>query len=67
MKYRVGRKQSRAILDEKGHEVILVNKGFEYTAQQLCDLLNGEAYEKGFLDGAKQACDDILSKISNHK
>ena len=40
MKYRVGRKQKRVILDENGHEVAICHKGKEEVAQQICDLLN---------------------------
>lgn len=40
MKYRVGRKQKRVILDENGHEVAICHKGKEEAAQQICDLLN---------------------------
>ena len=40
MKYRVGRKQMRAILDENGHEIALLHKGNEELAKRLCNLLN---------------------------
>ena len=40
MKYRVGRKQKRVILDKNGHEVAICHKGNEELAQQICDLLN---------------------------
>jgi len=40
MKYRVGRKQKLAILDETGYEVALFNKGCEDLAKRTCDLLN---------------------------
>ena len=40
MKYRVGRKQKRVILDKNGHEVAVCHKGKEEVAQQICDLLN---------------------------
>lgn len=40
MKYRVGRKQKRVILDENGHEVAICHKGKEEVAQQICDLLS---------------------------
>ena len=40
MKYRVGKKQKRVILDEKGYEVAICHKGNEEVAQQICDLLN---------------------------
>jgi len=40
MKYRVGRKQKRVILDENGNEVAICHKGKEEVAQQICDLLN---------------------------
>ena len=40
MKYRVGRKQKRVILDENGNEIAICHKGKEEVAQQICDLLN---------------------------
>lgn len=40
MKYRIGKKRKRALLNEKGQEVALFNKGYEAEAQQVCDLLN---------------------------
>jgi len=40
MKYRVGRKQNRVILDEKGDKVAECLKGNEDVAKQICDLLN---------------------------
>ena len=40
MKYRVGRKQKRVILDENGYEVAICHKGKEEVAKQICDLLN---------------------------
>ena len=40
MKYRVGRKQNRVILDEKGYKVAECLKGNEDVAKQICDLLN---------------------------
>ena len=41
MKYRVGRKRSRALLNENGLEVALFHKGQEQLAQRVCDLING--------------------------
>ena len=40
MKYRVGRKQKRVILDESGHEVAVFVKGKEELAQRVCNILN---------------------------
>ena len=40
MKYRVGKKQSRVILDDTGHKVAECLEGKEEVAQQICDLLN---------------------------
>ena len=40
MKYRVGRKQKRALLDDKGCEVGLFKKGKEDLAKNVCELLN---------------------------
>tara|TARA_R110000803_G_scaffold154466_1_gene219249 strand:+ start:469 stop:678 length:210 start_codon:yes stop_codon:yes gene_type:complete len=42
MKYRLGRKQNRALLDDKGHEVALFSKGQEDLAKKVCKLLNHE-------------------------
>lgn len=39
-KFRVGRKQHRVILDEKGHVVAVFEKGHEKTAKLCCELLN---------------------------
>lgn len=41
--FRVGRKQKRAMLDAKGIEIVVFNKGQEDLAQLTCDLLNNEA------------------------
>ena len=40
MKYRVGKKQNRAILDNESKEVALFNKGQEELATLTCNLLN---------------------------
>jgi len=40
MKYRIGRKQKRVILDEQGLEIAIFFKGHEELAQQTCDFLN---------------------------
>jgi hypothetical protein len=40
MKYRVGRKRSRALLNENGLEVALFHRGQEQLAQRVCDALN---------------------------
>ena len=40
MKYRVGKKQSRVILDENGNKVAECLEGNEDVARQICDLLN---------------------------
>lgn len=39
--FRVGKKQRRAVLDCKGHEVVLLPVGMEEQAQMYCDYLNG--------------------------
>lgn len=39
-KYRIGKKQKRALLDNKGNLVALFEKGQEELAQQVCDILN---------------------------
>ena len=40
MKYRVGRKQNRVILDENSLSVALFHKGYEDLAQKTCYFLN---------------------------
>ena len=40
MKYRVGNKQHRAVLDENGIEVVVFPKGKEMYATQFCLFLN---------------------------
>jgi hypothetical protein len=46
MKYRLGKKQSRALLDDKGHEVALFSKGKEGLAEKVCDLINTDLETK---------------------
>lgn len=55
MKYRVGRKQKRAILDENGIEVGVFKTGSESEAQKYCDFLNGDIYSQ----------DDVLNIIKS--
>jgi len=38
--FRVGKKQSRAVLDGRGHEVVVFRYGLEDMAQEYCDFLN---------------------------
>ncbi len=40
--FRVGRKNSRAVLDRDGKEVVVFLKGLEYMAQEYCMFLNGK-------------------------
>jgi len=40
MKYRLGRKHKRAILDETGHEVAIFHKKYADKAQVVVDILN---------------------------
>lgn len=40
MKYRVGKKQNRVILDENGYKVAECLEGNEDVAKRICDLLN---------------------------
>ena len=42
MKYRIGRKQKRAIINEDGIEVALFSKGQEELAEKVCKKLNEE-------------------------
>ena len=46
MEYRLGKKQSRALLDKKGHEVALFNKGQEDLAEKVCKLINTDLETK---------------------
>tara|TARA_R110000823_G_C15725246_1_gene479130 strand:+ start:67 stop:312 length:246 start_codon:yes stop_codon:yes gene_type:complete len=46
MEYRLGKKQSRALLDKKGHEVALFNKGQEDLAKKVCQLINTDLETK---------------------
>ena len=48
MRYRVGRKQKVAILDQDGHQVALCRYPYspENMAQKICDLLNKDEQEK---------------------
>lgn len=38
--FRVGRKQGRSVLDNKGHEVVIFPMGHELMAKNYCDFLN---------------------------
>ena len=51
MKYRVGKKQNRVILDENGKKVAECLEGKEEVAQQICDLLNDK---------------DLVNNLSQH-
>jgi hypothetical protein len=44
MKYRIGKKQNRALLTEDGKEVALFAKGQEEVAATSCKLLNLQAH-----------------------
>ena len=46
MKYRVGKKQNRAILNDKGVEVAICHKGQEGLAEKICELLNNNENNK---------------------
>ena len=50
MKYRVGRKLNRVILDENGNKIAVCVQGSEDVAQQICDLLN----DKGLVNDLSQ-------------
>lgn len=60
MKYRVGRKQNRVILDENGYKVAECLKGNEDVARQICALLN----EHGLVDNLPQ---HLVSKFDMDK
>src|SRR5690606_31807377 len=59
--YRVGRKQKRAILDEKGVEIGVFKTGSEEQAQKYCDYLNNKQFSledvKRAIDLTQQICD----------
>lgn len=38
--FRVGKKQKRAVLDGRGYEVVIFNKGMELWAEEYCQWLN---------------------------
>lgn len=40
MKYRLGKKQKRAILNDRGEQVALFEKGFEHLANLVCVQIN---------------------------
>lgn len=40
--FRVGKKQGRAVLDGRGHEVVVFPTGLENMAQEYCDFLNSK-------------------------
>ena len=63
MEYRLGKKQSRALLDKKGHEVALFNKGQEDLAKKVCQLINTDLETKlnYFLNDAFK-----VQKLRNH-
>lgn len=46
--FRVGRHQSRAVLDAEGKEMLIFPKGSEEQAKLYCELLNNEALPKLF-------------------
>lgn len=63
MKYRVGKKQSRVILDDTGHKVAECLEGNEDVAQQICDLLN----DKGLVNNLSQhLVSNLLTVDNNH-
>ena len=65
MKYRVGRKQKRVILDENGYEVAICHKGKEEVAQQICDLLNehGLVSKNESLQNVSNTLPDLVVKF----
>jgi hypothetical protein len=40
--FRIGLKQNRAVLDAKGHEVVVFPKGCEYLALKFVELINND-------------------------
>ena len=50
MKYRVGKKLNRVILDENSRKVAVCIEGKEEVAQEICDLLN----DKGLVNDLSQ-------------
>jgi len=71
MKYRIGRKQKRAILREDGTEVVILPKGMEDEATRLCNLLNNDQQLQKKAKQFKQFIDNALdvakSDLENNK
>jgi len=68
MKYRVGKKQKRVIIDENGYEVAICYKGKEEVAQQICDLLNehGLVSKNESLHDVRVSCNTCKYKSEEH-
>lgn len=60
MKYRVGRKQKRVVLDENGLEVRTFREGKEKEAQEYCDYLNDF---QGYIDKRLLSDEDIQKLV----
>lgn len=58
MKYRLGKKQNRAILTGSGQEVVVFNEGKEDLAALVCDLLNKNS--SSFIADIRQAIADYM-------
>jgi hypothetical protein len=71
MKYRLGKKQKRAILDIKGNEIMLFPPGREDEAEKIVNLLNDtkelEYYKSYFLVLRMQCIYGIIGKFLNVK
>lgn len=59
--FRVGKKQSRAVLDSLGHTVVVFQKGDEYLAQEYCDFYNS-TLESQVEQCADELANDLLEK-----
>lgn len=57
-KYRVGKKQKRVILDEKGLEVAFCKIGNEELAMRICNLLNEQNNDE-FNNDVLKHCDRV--------
>lgn len=68
MKYRLGKKQKRAILTEDGHTVVVFDKGKEDMAERVCKLLNeGQENNNNSQLDFKKIMGNIVSFFNKNK
>jgi len=61
--FRLGRKQSRAVLDSEGRQVVVFNKGCEQEAQDYVDFLNSNNQREAT---SEQKTNSFICKFSGH-